>query len=570
MPRSTSACVDIGTRRARRRVRSATHRRPRERRTTVSTAATDSPSSCSPRSSRRPRWSCSATSVEIRTSTAPTARRCSRPSRDADALLVRSATQVDAEVVRRRDAAEGRRARRGRPRQRRRPGRHGARRHGRQRADLEHRLRRRARPRAAAGHRPAHPGRRREPARRASGSAARYTGVEINGKTVGIVGLGKIGQLVAQRIAAFGVELIAYDPYLAAGARRPARHRARRARRAAAPRGHDLDPPAEDPGDARAHRQGPAGADQAGRASSSTPPAAGSSTRTRWPRPCAPGTSAAPGSTSTSPSRPRRARCSSSRRSSSPRTWARRPTEAQDRAGTDVARSVQLALRRRVRAGRGERADRRRGRRGGPAVAAADAEAGHRAATRVVGPHAELGHRRRVAASWPTRTSRCCRSPRCAGCSRTSSRTRSRSSTCRPLAEERGVTVELDDRRRRARTTAASCSCARRMRRRRVGHRVRHADRRARGARSSSRSTAGTSTCAPRATSCCFEYADRPGVMGRVGSLLGEAAVNIEAAQIVADHRRRATRSCCCASTGPSRRRCWSRSVRPSARGRRG
>jgi D-3-phosphoglycerate dehydrogenase len=29
-----------------------------------------------------------------------------------------------------------------------------------------------------------------------------------------------------------------------------------------------------------------------------------------------------------------------------------------------------------------------------------------------------------------------------------------------------------------------------------------------------------------------LEYADRPGVMGRVGTLLGEAAVNIEAAQI--------------------------------------
>ncbi|MCW0215243.1 MAG: NAD(P)-binding domain-containing protein, partial [Pseudonocardia sp.] len=42
-----------------------------------------------------------------------------------------------------------------------------------------------------------------------------YTGVELNGKTVGIVGLGKIGQLVAQRLAAFGVELIAYDPYVA-------------------------------------------------------------------------------------------------------------------------------------------------------------------------------------------------------------------------------------------------------------------------------------------------------------------------------------------------------------------
>jgi D-3-phosphoglycerate dehydrogenase / 2-oxoglutarate reductase len=42
-----------------------------------------------------------------------------------------------------------------------------------------------------------------------------YTGVELNGKTVGIVGLGKIGQLVAQRLAAFGVTLVAYDPYIA-------------------------------------------------------------------------------------------------------------------------------------------------------------------------------------------------------------------------------------------------------------------------------------------------------------------------------------------------------------------
>jgi D-3-phosphoglycerate dehydrogenase / 2-oxoglutarate reductase len=40
-----------------------------------------------------------------------------------------------------------------------------------------------------------------------------YTGVELNGKTVGVVGLGKIGQLFAHRVAAFGAELIAYDPY---------------------------------------------------------------------------------------------------------------------------------------------------------------------------------------------------------------------------------------------------------------------------------------------------------------------------------------------------------------------
>ncbi|GIG58163.1 D-3-phosphoglycerate dehydrogenase [Longispora fulva] len=43
---------------------------------------------------------------------------------------------------------------------------------------------------------------------------SKYTGVEIFEKTVGVVGLGRIGVLFAQRMAAFGVKLIAYDPYL--------------------------------------------------------------------------------------------------------------------------------------------------------------------------------------------------------------------------------------------------------------------------------------------------------------------------------------------------------------------
>jgi len=43
---------------------------------------------------------------------------------------------------------------------------------------------------------------------------SRYTGVELQGKTVGVVGLGRIGTLFAQRIAAFGTRLIAYDPYI--------------------------------------------------------------------------------------------------------------------------------------------------------------------------------------------------------------------------------------------------------------------------------------------------------------------------------------------------------------------
>ncbi len=40
-----------------------------------------------------------------------------------------------------------------------------------------------------------------------------FKGVEILGKTVGIVGFGHIGQLFAQRLAAFETDIIAYDPY---------------------------------------------------------------------------------------------------------------------------------------------------------------------------------------------------------------------------------------------------------------------------------------------------------------------------------------------------------------------
>ena len=43
---------------------------------------------------------------------------------------------------------------------------------------------------------------------------SKYTGVEVTDKVVGVVGLGRIGILVAQRLSAFGVELIAYDPYV--------------------------------------------------------------------------------------------------------------------------------------------------------------------------------------------------------------------------------------------------------------------------------------------------------------------------------------------------------------------
>jgi D-3-phosphoglycerate dehydrogenase len=43
---------------------------------------------------------------------------------------------------------------------------------------------------------------------------ARYTGRELRGKTLGIVGLGKIGKAVARRAVAFEMRLLANDPYL--------------------------------------------------------------------------------------------------------------------------------------------------------------------------------------------------------------------------------------------------------------------------------------------------------------------------------------------------------------------
>ena len=43
---------------------------------------------------------------------------------------------------------------------------------------------------------------------------SKYTGVELSEKTLGVVGLGRIGVLVAQRMSAFGMKIVAYDPYV--------------------------------------------------------------------------------------------------------------------------------------------------------------------------------------------------------------------------------------------------------------------------------------------------------------------------------------------------------------------
>ncbi len=45
---------------------------------------------------------------------------------------------------------------------------------------------------------------------------SKWTGIELQHKTLGIIGLGRIGKLVAQRALAFDMKLIAYDPYISA------------------------------------------------------------------------------------------------------------------------------------------------------------------------------------------------------------------------------------------------------------------------------------------------------------------------------------------------------------------
>ncbi|HEY4996495.1 MAG TPA: phosphoglycerate dehydrogenase, partial [Solirubrobacteraceae bacterium] len=45
---------------------------------------------------------------------------------------------------------------------------------------------------------------------------AKYSGVELYEKTLGIIGFGRIGQLVAQRARGFGMRVLAFDPFVSA------------------------------------------------------------------------------------------------------------------------------------------------------------------------------------------------------------------------------------------------------------------------------------------------------------------------------------------------------------------
>jgi D-3-phosphoglycerate dehydrogenase len=45
---------------------------------------------------------------------------------------------------------------------------------------------------------------------------SKYSGVELYEKTIGIIGLGRIGALITARLQAFGTNIVAYDPYVTA------------------------------------------------------------------------------------------------------------------------------------------------------------------------------------------------------------------------------------------------------------------------------------------------------------------------------------------------------------------
>ncbi len=138
----------------------------------------------------------------------------------------------------------------------------------------------------------------------------RFMGVEIFGKTLGIIGCGNIGSIVADRALGLKMKVIAYDPFLSAeravdlGVEKVELDELLRARRFhhAAHAAHRQDP--------QHHRRRRRWRRPRRACASSIARAAAWSTRRRWPRRCNRARSRAPRSTCSPRSRRRRIRCS--------------------------------------------------------------------------------------------------------------------------------------------------------------------------------------------------------------------------------------------------------------------
>ena len=111
----------------------------------------------------------------------------------------------------------------------------------------------------------------------------RFMGVELTGKTLGLIGCGNIGSIVADRAQGLKMRVVAYDPFLSPERARRARRREGRARRAAGPRRLHHAAHAADRADPQHPLARRAGEDQGRACGSSTAPAAAWSTSRRWP-----------------------------------------------------------------------------------------------------------------------------------------------------------------------------------------------------------------------------------------------------------------------------------------------
>ena len=155
---------------------------------------------------------------------------------------------------------------------------------------------------------------------------SKFGGTEVEGKTLGVLGFGRIGQLVAIRAKAFGMRVVAYDPFVA-----NERFKELGAEQADTPDdvlaagGLPHPAPAEDAGDPGLHQHRDARQDQARRAHHQRRPRPAD--RRRGPQAGARQrhTSPAPPSTSSPKSRSPTTRCSATPTSSSRRTSAPPP-----------------------------------------------------------------------------------------------------------------------------------------------------------------------------------------------------------------------------------------------------
>ena len=354
-----------------------------------------------------------------------------------------------------------------------------------------------------------------------------FVGVELFEKTLGVVGLGRIGVLVAQRLAAFGMSVVAFDPYV--GAARAAQLGVRLVSLEELLAAADV---------ITVHLPrtpetvGLLGADalrgSSPASSSSTRPAAGSSTRRR----CTPRSRRAgsrpPASTSS-----RRAehgqpavRAGQRRRHAAPRRLDRGGAGAGRRLGRPLG-----AAGPRGRAGAGRRQRLGRGdRRGGPARHPAHREARpgvHRPRRRR--PHP--ARRRGARGDHRARRHACSRLAALKGLFRGRRRgagvVRQRPGP-RPGARHRRPARHRPGQR----GVPERHHAARDARRRHAGLRRGHADRARSRSRSSSASTGSTWRRRSPTTCSCSATSTGPAWSARVGGLLGAAGVNIAAMQV--------------------------------------